>query len=89
MPNQNTQPTTVVILNAGGKVLLRNGKFIYSVKAFKKAFKVGDLIRYGVCGGTGRITAIGDKRFLYRITHSNRVDERVGTIRSMTGWGKP
>lgn len=76
------------VLRAGGAVLLRNGHRIWSPLAFKKAFKVGDLI----CGGasiTGRITAIGDSRFLYRITRNENASERVGTMRNTTGWGKP
>lgn len=55
--------TQTQILNDGGKILLRSGRFIYSEKAFKKTFKVGDLIEMGV-GAVRRISAIGNKRFL-------------------------
>lgn len=73
---------------SGGKHPLRNGHFIWSVEAFKRAFKVGDII----CGGasiTGKITAIGQKRFLFTVTWGGNVRERVGMIESYTGWGKP
>jgi hypothetical protein len=77
------------ILRAGGMYPLRNGRFIFSEDAFKRTFAVGDLIHFGP-RGTGRITAIGSKRFLFRVTRSGgEFNERVGTIRSDKGWGKP
>jgi len=77
------------VLRAGGMYPLRNGHFVWSEEAFKAAFKPGDII----CGYgsrvTGKITAIGEKRFLYIVTRGSQVSERVGTIRTFTGWGKP
>lgn len=85
----NDQVTVGRLLRAGESYLLRNGHRIWSEKAFKKRFKVGDLI----CGGasvTGRITAIGRKRFLFQVSRGGiEFHERVGMISTPTGWGKP
>lgn len=68
---------------------LRNGHFIWSPDAFHREFKVGDIICGYGARVTGKITAIGERRFLFSVTHPSRRDERVGTIRAYTGWGKP
>jgi hypothetical protein len=90
MPNHHSQVTVGRLLKTGESYLLRNGHRIWSEKAFKKRFKVGDLI----CGGAsvvGRISAIGRKRFLFVVTrgHPDYIHERVGMISTPTGWGKP
>ena len=77
------------VLRQGGKIPLRSGHFVWSSKAFHKEFKVGDIISGYGTRITGKITAIGEKRFLYKVTRGSSVSERVGTIRSYTGWGKP
>lgn len=80
--------TTQQVLAAGGVYPLRNGKSVWSADAFRRQFKVGDLIQYGPSvNATGRITAIGEKRFLFKVTRWNgHFEERVGTIRSAHGW---
>lgn len=79
--------TTAEILRAGGSFPLRNGLRVWSEAAFHEQFKVGDLITGFGSRVVGRITAIGGKRFLYRVTrHDLEFEERVGTIRSFTGW---
>lgn len=82
--------TQTQILNDGGKVLLRSGRFIYSPKAFKKDFKIGDLIEMGI-GRVRRISAIGKIRFLSTETIGlgepwEHVRETARSIRDSKGY---
>jgi hypothetical protein len=77
------------VLKAGGRYPLRDGMWVWSEAAFHEAFKVGDLIQGYGGRVTGRITAIGRRRFLFVETkHAGSFSERVGTIRQARGWSR-
>lgn len=62
------------IIRAGGAYPLRNSKFVFSEDAFRRTFSVGDLIRFGPTA-TGRVTSLGEKRFLFKVTtHNGTID---------------
>lgn len=75
------------VLRAGGIWPLRKGGYVWSEEAFRRTFVVGDILQ-GYSGRvTGKITAIGQRRFLYKVTrHNMEFNERVGTIRQSQGW---
>lgn len=72
---------------------LRNGLYIWTNKSFDGEFKVGDLVMGYVTKRVGKITAIGEQRFLWARTENygepyEFSKESVAKKTAQTGWAK-